>query len=125
VIRDPVWKKNRIWDPGWEKVGSGINIPDPQHCKIDPDVCFQEQFLIIINVYCPRADPERADRLRYKLHFYKALDIRANRLRGRSLFPSKLFSFLSEFLVLFLTILTLLFPLPDILFGGHNMASLS
>jgi hypothetical protein len=20
-----------IWDPGWEKVGSGINIPDPQH----------------------------------------------------------------------------------------------
>jgi len=23
----------RIRDPGWEKVGSGINIPDPQHCK--------------------------------------------------------------------------------------------
>jgi hypothetical protein len=21
----------RIRDPGWEKVGSGINIPDPQH----------------------------------------------------------------------------------------------
>jgi hypothetical protein len=19
-------------DPGWKKVGSGINIPDPQHC---------------------------------------------------------------------------------------------
>jgi hypothetical protein len=23
----------RIRDPGWKKVGSGINIPDPQHCK--------------------------------------------------------------------------------------------
>jgi hypothetical protein len=22
----------RIRDPGWKKVGSGINIPDPQHC---------------------------------------------------------------------------------------------
>jgi hypothetical protein len=22
----------RIWDPGWKKVGSGINIPDPPHC---------------------------------------------------------------------------------------------
>jgi hypothetical protein len=21
-------------DPGWKKVGSGINIPDPQHCII-------------------------------------------------------------------------------------------
>jgi hypothetical protein len=21
-------------DPGWKKVGSGINIPDPQHCYI-------------------------------------------------------------------------------------------
>jgi hypothetical protein len=24
----------RIRDPGWKKVGSGINIPDPQHCFI-------------------------------------------------------------------------------------------
>jgi hypothetical protein len=22
----------RIRNPGWKKVGSGINIPDPQHC---------------------------------------------------------------------------------------------
>jgi hypothetical protein len=22
----------RIQDPGWKKFGSGINIPDPQHC---------------------------------------------------------------------------------------------
>jgi hypothetical protein len=22
----------RIRDPGWKKVGSGINIQDPQHC---------------------------------------------------------------------------------------------
>ncbi len=20
------------WDPGWKKLGFGINIPDPQHC---------------------------------------------------------------------------------------------
>ncbi len=26
----------RIRDPGWKKVGSGINIPDPQHCWIVP-----------------------------------------------------------------------------------------
>jgi len=24
----------RIRDPGWKKVGSGINIPDPQHCSL-------------------------------------------------------------------------------------------
>jgi hypothetical protein len=23
----------RIRDPGWKKFGSGINIPDPQHCR--------------------------------------------------------------------------------------------
>jgi hypothetical protein len=41
------WKKNTYtrWcgsgirdgknsDPGWKKFGSGINIPDPQHCKL-------------------------------------------------------------------------------------------
>jgi hypothetical protein len=25
-------EKIRIRDPGWKKYGSGINIPDPQHC---------------------------------------------------------------------------------------------
>jgi hypothetical protein len=28
-IRDRDGKKS---DPGWKKVGSGINIPDPQNC---------------------------------------------------------------------------------------------
>lgn len=37
--------------------------------------------LVIINVYCPRADPDRADRATYKLHFYRALDVRAAALR--------------------------------------------
>eukprot|EP00088_Acartia_fossae_P013414 TRINITY_DN17026_c0_g1_i1.p1 TRINITY_DN17026_c0_g1~~TRINITY_DN17026_c0_g1_i1.p1 ORF type:complete len:506 (+),score=50.37 TRINITY_DN17026_c0_g1_i1:57-1574(+) len=41
-----------------------------------------KESLIIFNVYCPRADPEREDRKRFKLQFYKALDIRANTLRG-------------------------------------------
>eukprot|EP00088_Acartia_fossae_P067981 TRINITY_DN853_c0_g1_i3.p1 TRINITY_DN853_c0_g1~~TRINITY_DN853_c0_g1_i3.p1 ORF type:complete len:534 (-),score=82.79 TRINITY_DN853_c0_g1_i3:10-1611(-) len=36
--------------------------------------------LVLINVYCPRADPEREDRKSFKLQFYKALDIRANNL---------------------------------------------
>ncbi len=26
----------RIRDPGWKKLGSGINIPGPQHCTIQP-----------------------------------------------------------------------------------------
>jgi hypothetical protein len=26
--------KIQIGDPGWKKVGSGINNPDPQHCNI-------------------------------------------------------------------------------------------
>jgi hypothetical protein len=29
-------------DPGWKNVGSGINIPDPQHC-IGWDIRNQEQ----------------------------------------------------------------------------------
>jgi hypothetical protein len=33
---DPGWKKNQILDPGWKKFGSGINIPDPQHCPAPP-----------------------------------------------------------------------------------------
>jgi hypothetical protein len=32
-IRDPGWIESQDPDPGWEKVGSGINIPDPQHWK--------------------------------------------------------------------------------------------
>jgi len=40
----------------------------------------QEEYLVIFNLYCPRADPERADRKRFKLLFYKALDIRAQAL---------------------------------------------
>jgi hypothetical protein len=33
-IRDPGsgMETVRIRDPGWKKVGSGINIPDPPHC---------------------------------------------------------------------------------------------
>ena len=39
--------------------------------------------LAVINVYCPRADAENAERVRFKQQFYKALDIRANCLQGR------------------------------------------
>ena len=36
----------------------------------------------VINVYCPRADPERRDRLLYKMKFYKLLEMRAEALLG-------------------------------------------
>ena len=36
----------------------------------------------MINVYCPRADPERRDRLLYKMKFYKLLEMRAEALLG-------------------------------------------
>jgi hypothetical protein len=35
----------RILDPGWKDVGSGINIPDPQHC-IGWDIRNKEEKLI-------------------------------------------------------------------------------
>jgi len=39
--------------------------------------------LSILNLYCPRADPEREDRARFKLHFYKAVDIVCHSLLAR------------------------------------------
>ncbi|XP_014665230.1 PREDICTED: DNA-(apurinic or apyrimidinic site) lyase 2-like isoform X2 [Priapulus caudatus] len=39
-----------------------------------------ENSLVVINVYCPRADPEREDRKSYKLRFYQLLQIRAEAL---------------------------------------------
>lgn len=40
----------------------------------------QEECVTIINVYCPRADPENAERKSFKLQFYKLLQIRAEAL---------------------------------------------
>ena len=44
--------------------------------------------LAIINVYCPRADPDREDRLLYKLRFFALLQTRAEALlkAGRYLY---------------------------------------
>ena len=36
--------------------------------------------LTIINVYCPRSDPDRPERKAFKLDFYKALEERAGAL---------------------------------------------
>jgi len=33
--------------------------------------------LVVINVYCPRAEPGNAERLEYKLQFYRLLQLRA------------------------------------------------
>ena len=47
----------RIRDPGWKKVGSGINIPDPPHCllrgpniggQMDLHVRFEIVFALIL-----------------------------------------------------------------------------
>ena len=38
--------------------------------------------MAILNVYCPRVDPERPERLTYKLLFYRALRLRAAALRA-------------------------------------------
>ncbi|KAG8554509.1 hypothetical protein GDO81_003813 [Engystomops pustulosus] len=37
----------------------------------------KEETLTVINVYCPRADPEKPERKTYKLRFYRLLQIRA------------------------------------------------
>ena len=34
----------------------------------------------VINVYCPRGDPERPERIEYQLKFYKLLEMRARNL---------------------------------------------
>ncbi|XP_061590687.1 DNA-(apurinic or apyrimidinic site) lyase 2 [Cololabis saira] len=37
----------------------------------------EEKTVTVINVYCPRADPEKPERKQFKLHFYKLLQSRA------------------------------------------------
>jgi hypothetical protein len=41
---DPGSRDGKNSDPGWKKFGSGINIPDPQHC------CLQHRFGITAQV---------------------------------------------------------------------------
>ena len=41
----------------------------------------KEKKLAVFNLYCPRADPEKPERLTYKLQFYKLLEIRVDNLR--------------------------------------------
>ncbi len=41
----------------------------------------ENKSLAIINVYCPRADPEKPERKVFKLKFYKLLELRAEALR--------------------------------------------
>ena len=37
--------------------------------------------VVVINVYCPRADPDNVERLEYKLKFYDALQRRCQSLQ--------------------------------------------
>jgi hypothetical protein len=62
-IRDPGWVKIRIRDPG-----SGINIPDPQHCFFEPGRVRDP--LLLLTDPCPRI---RNPKLRIQIlpeHFY-------------------------------------------------------
>ena len=38
------------------------------------------EMLTVINVYCPRAEPDNDERLMYKLNFYRLLQLRAETL---------------------------------------------
>lgn len=38
------------------------------------------RMLVVVNVYCPRADPDDKERLTFKLNFYKLLQARAEEL---------------------------------------------
>lgn len=45
---------------------------------LSPNRCQDKvQTVTVINVYCPRADPEKPERKQFKLHFYKLLQGRA------------------------------------------------
>jgi len=46
--------------------------------------------LVLINVYCPRADPDNAERLEYKLMFYNALQQRCQSLQQAGKYSEKL-----------------------------------
>lgn len=45
--------------------------------------------LVVINVYCPRADPDNVERLEYKLRFYDALQRRCQSLQQAGKYSGK------------------------------------
>lgn len=45
--------------------------------------------LVLINVYCPRADADNAERLEYKLMFYNALQRRCQSLQEAGKYSGK------------------------------------
>jgi exonuclease III len=47
--------------------------------------------LVVINVYCPRVDKDKPERLTYKLNFYSALEQRARYFLQREWFVIVLF----------------------------------
>jgi len=49
-------------------------------CSLCVHVCSETDMttsVVIVNVYCPRAEPGNAERLLYKLRFYRLLQLRA------------------------------------------------
>ena len=53
----------------------------------------QESLLVIINVYCPRAELGNRDRLEYKLRFYRLLQLRAEALVAAGRYSGYCFAF--------------------------------
>lgn len=47
------------------------------------DEAGDEKSLVVINVYCPRAAPDNAERISFKLQFYRLLQLRAGAILSR------------------------------------------
>ena len=52
--------------------------------------------LVVINVYCPRADPEDNERETFKMKFYKLLELRCLALNRYRKPPDKLLFFFKQ-----------------------------
>ena len=58
------------------------NIGNNDTGGVFQDETGKERAVAIINVYCPRVDPEKPERLRFKLRFYELLRQRAAAVWG-------------------------------------------
>lgn len=61
----------------WRVGGKQLNSTLSLCCSTSEQ---QETMLTVINVYCPRADPEKPERGDFKLQFYRLLQARAEAL---------------------------------------------
>jgi hypothetical protein len=83
-IRDQGWEKIPIRDQGWEKFGSGIKIPDPQHCTVPNK--YDTELQMIFKFSCSRQKRTfdmRADSLQACKLASGQIDREMQRIAGR------------------------------------------